>query len=413
MRILMLTQFFPPIIGGEERHVKVLSEALVRRGHDVSVATIKQGDQPDVEVQSGVTIHRLQGSLQRNAGLFSESQRRHAPPFPDPELMFRLNRILRAERPDVVHAHNWLLHSYLPLQRIYKQRLVVTLHDYSIVCAKKSMIRDAAPCSGPAPLKCLPCASQHYGAVKGAVTWLTNASLGRMGLSQVDTFIAVSNSVASRCGMDPKLHQFEVIPTFIAEDVGQLADGYENYLSLLPKSDFMLFVGDLMRLKGVHTLIEAYRRMANAPPLVLIGRRCKDTPNNLPPNVTMLDSWPHAAILHAWNRCLFGIAPSEGLETCGTVVMEANAFGKPVVACRTGGLPETVADGKTGILVPPADVEALRGALVTMSENHDLREKMGEASRVHVGAFMSEAVVPRIERIYEGGIGVSRAGRLQ
>lgn len=413
MRILMLSQFFPPIIGGEERHVKVLSEALVRRGHAVSVATIKQGDQPDVEVASGVKIHRLQGSLQRNAGLFSESQRRHAPPFPDPELMFRLNRIVRAERPDVVHAHNWLLHSYLPLQRIYKKRLVVTLHDYGSVCAKKNMIHEGAPCSGPAPSKCLPCAGQHYGGVKGAVTWLTNASWGRLSLGQVDTFVAVSQSVATRCGLDPKLHQFEIIPTFLGEDVGQLVDGYEHFLALLPKTDFMLFVGDLMRLKGVHTLLEAYRRIENAPPLVLIGRRCKDTPVSLPKNVTMLDSWPHAAILHAWNRCLFGIVPSEGLETCGTVVMEANAFGKPVVACRTGGLPETVLDGKTGILVSPGDVEALRGALLTMLGDHDLRARMGAASLVHAGAYMPKAIVPRIERIYEGSKRASVAGRLQ
>lgn len=409
----MLSQFFPPIIGGEERHVKVLSEALSRRGHVVSVATIKQGDQPDVEVQSGVTIHRLQGSLQRRAGLFSESQRRHAPPFPDPELMLGLNRIVRAEKPDVVHGHNWLIHSYLPLQQIYKKRLIVTLHDYSSVCAKKNLIREGTPCAGPTPLKCLPCAGQHYGNVKGAVTWLTNASLGRIGLRQADAFIAVSQSVATRCGLDPKRHQFEIIPTFLSDDVGQLNEGYDDFLALLPKSDFMLFVGDLMRLKGVHTLLEAYSRIENAPPLVLIGRRCKDTPTNLPANVTMLDSWPHGAILHAWNRCLFGVAPSEGLETCGTVVMEANVFGKPVVACRTGGLTETVADGKTGILVPPGDVEALRQALLTMLGDHGLRAKMSAASRVHAGTYMPQAVVPRIERIYQGSKWPSAAGRRQ
>ncbi|MGO4684335.1 glycosyltransferase family 4 protein [Hyphomicrobium sp. 2TAF46] len=411
MRILMLSQFFPPIIGGEERHVKVLSEALVQRGHEVGVATIKQGDQPDVAVESGVTIHRLQGSLQRNAGLFSESQRRHAPPFPDPELMFRLNRIVRAEQPDIVHAHNWLLHSYLPLQRIYKKRLIVTLHDYGSVCAKKNMIREGSPCSGPAAVKCLPCAGQHYGGVKGAVTWLTNSSLGRMGLGQVDAFIAVSQAVATRCGLDPRFDQFEIIPTFLADDVGELADGHSERLDLLPKSDFLLFVGDLMRLKGVHTLLEAYRQLGDAPPLVLIGRHCKDTPADWPKNVTVLNSWPHAAVLHAWNRCLFGIVPSEGLETCGTVVMEANAFGKPVVACRTGGLSETVLDGKTGILVPPGDVEALRRALLTMLQDHGLRARMGAASRIHAGAYMTKAVVPRIERIYESSASTSAAGR--
>jgi len=401
MRILMLSQFFPPIIGGEERHVKVLSEALAQRGHDVSVATIKHGDQPDVEIVSGIKIYRLEGMLQRNAALFTEDQRRHAPPFPDPELTFHLNRVVRAEKPDVVHAHNWLLHSYLPLQWIYKKRLVVTLHDYGSVCAKKNMIHAGVPCGGPAAVKCLPCAGQHYGNLKGAVTWLMNSSLGKSGLSQVDVFIPVSQAVAVRCGLDAKRDQYEVIPTFISNDVTRLRDGQDAYLAKLPKSDFLLFVGDLTRLKGIHTLLAAYGRMRDAPPLVLIGRRCKDTPTELPENVALLESWPHAAVLHAWSRCLFGVVPSEGLETCGTVVMEANAFGKPVVASRTGGLSETVIDNKTGMLVPPGDIDALHSALLTMLQNPDLRQRMGAASRARSEAYMPDAIIPRIERIYE------------
>ena len=402
MRILMLSQFFPPIIGGEERHVKVLSEALVQRGHDVSVATIKHGDQPDFDIVSGVKIYRLEGMLQRNAVLFTEGQRRHAPPFPDPELTFRLNRVVRAENPDVVHAHNWLLHSYLPLQRIYKKRLVVTLHDYSSVCAKKNMIHAGVPCGGPSIFKCLPCAGEHYGNLKGAVTWLMNSSLGKSGLREVDAFIPVSHAVALRCGLDAKRDEYQVIPTFISRDVTKLQGGQDAHLAKLPKSDFLLFVGDLTRLKGIHTLLAAYGRMRGAPSLVLIGRRCKDTPTELPGNVTLLESWPHAAVLHAWSRCLFGIVPSEGLETCGTVVMEANAFGKPVVASHTGGLSETVIDSKTGILVPPGDVDALHGALLAMLQNGGLRERMGAASLVHSEGYMPDAIVPRIERIYEG-----------
>ena len=116
MRILMLSQFYPPTIGGEERHVKVLSEALVRRGHDVVVATIRLDDQPEFEVENGVKLYRLCGTLQRSSSLFTEPGRRHAPPFPDPELTWNLDRVMRTERPEIVHAHNWLVRSFLPLR---------------------------------------------------------------------------------------------------------------------------------------------------------------------------------------------------------------------------------------------------------------------------------------------------------
>src|SRR5712692_8685641 len=105
MRILMLAQFYPPIIGGVERHVRDLSIELVTRGHDVSVATLWHEGLPEFEIDQGVRIHRIHGSLQRAAVLFSEKNRRHLPPFPDPEVMWALRRIIINERPNIVHAH--------------------------------------------------------------------------------------------------------------------------------------------------------------------------------------------------------------------------------------------------------------------------------------------------------------------
>src|SRR5437899_4028640 len=109
MRILMLAQFFyPPTIGGVERHVADLSIELAARGHDVAVATLCHKGFPEFEIDRGVRIHRIRGTMQRVGMLFSESDRRHVPPFPDPELMYALRRIILEERPDIVHAHNWM-----------------------------------------------------------------------------------------------------------------------------------------------------------------------------------------------------------------------------------------------------------------------------------------------------------------
>src|SRR5450759_5168807 len=107
MRILMLAQFYFPIIGGIERHVHDLSIELVTRGHDVTVVTLWHEGMPEFECTQGVRIYRIRGLLQRAAPLFSDKGRRLSPPFPDPEVLWTLRRIIVQERPDVVHAHNW------------------------------------------------------------------------------------------------------------------------------------------------------------------------------------------------------------------------------------------------------------------------------------------------------------------
>jgi glycosyltransferase involved in cell wall biosynthesis len=69
---------------------------------------------------------------------------------------------------------------------------------------------------------------------------------------------------------------------------------------------------------------------------------------------------------------------SEGLPHA---VLEAMAFGLPVVASAVGGVPEAVQDGVTGVLVPPEDVQALAGGLETLMGDLELCERYGAAAR--------------------------------
>jgi len=401
MRILLLTQFYPPIIGGEERHVRNLGAALVERGHEVSVATLWHPGASEREADGDVRVHRLRGTIQRASALFTEPQRRHAPPFPDPELVISLKRVLAKERPEVVHAHNWLLHSFLPLKRFFGARFVVTLHDYSLVCATKNFMHEGEPCSGPGLMKCLGCAERHYGAIKGSVTTLAIRSAGLFERRAVDKFVAVSRAVASFNRLDQGRAPFEVIPNFVPDDIGVLSSDIDPCLSQLPCESYILFVGDLSRLKGVDVLVKAYARLEHAPPLVLIGRECPDTPKDLPPNVHVFRSWPHTAVMHAWSRSLFGVAPSVWPEPCATVVMEAMSLAKPVVVTDIGGMPDLVAHGETGLLVPPGDVGALADAMKTLLIDPEMRRRMAAASLDTVEKLKAKSVVSRIERVYQ------------
>ena len=73
-------------------------------------------DLAEHEVDRGVRIFRIHSLGQRTPWLYRETERRHAPPWPDPAATWALRRVIDQVQPDVVHAHNWLMYSYLPLK---------------------------------------------------------------------------------------------------------------------------------------------------------------------------------------------------------------------------------------------------------------------------------------------------------
>ncbi len=403
MRVLMLAQWYAPVIGGEENHVRGLAAALSARGHSVAVVTLAQPDRPAFELDGAVRVHRIRAAVQRLAWLFADARRQSAPPFPDPALVRQIAAIVRRERPDIVHAHNWLVHSYLPLRRRFAAGLVLTLHDYSLVCAKKNLIYRDRPCSGPAFDKCLRCAAAHYGLPKASAVVVGMRALGGLERRAIDRVVAVSRAVADGNALDGWRVPYEVIPNFIPDEVPSPGPSEVTLLEALPAEPFILFVGGFARLKGVEVLLRAYRRLAAPPPMVLIGYPTSDRLAELvdpPPGVTVLTDWPQTAVMEAWRRSLVGVVPSTWGEPCPTVALEAMAAGRAVVASRVGGLVDIVADGETGLLVEPGDDAALAHAIASLAEDGERRNRMGHAAAARVEAFRAGTVVPRLERLY-------------
>jgi glycosyltransferase involved in cell wall biosynthesis len=401
MRILMLAQFYPPTIGGEERHVRNLAIELATRGHDVSLATLWHQGLAEYEIDQGVRIYRIRATVQRASMLFSEQSRQYAPPFPDPEALAALQRIVQRERPEIVHAHNWIVHSFVPLKRWSKARLIVTLHDYSLVCVQKRLTYQNAICSGPAISKCIECSSSFYGPVKGIPVLLANRMWGQIERKCVDMFLPVSQIVAEGTQLARYRVPYRVIPNFVPDNVSTLRDESDPRLSQLPRGDFLLFVGDVRHDKGVDVLFEAYKQLGTTIPLILIGRLGHDLIEDFPPNARALEDWPHTAVMEAWHRCTLALAPSIWTDACPTVVMEAMSTGRPVIASRIGGLANIVADGETGLLVTPENAEELCAAMRRLLNNPEERCRMGRAAQQRVVAFQAQTVVSRIEQVYQ------------
>lgn len=417
LRILLVSDNYPPFIGGAHRQTQLLAHELQGRGHSVSVATVWHGGMPDQEDDAGVTVYRLRQLRTWLPALVRDGRQQYQPPFPDPVTIWQLRGIINQFQPDVIHAYGWFTYSAAAALLGKRIPLLISARDYGYSCATRTLLYRDQACSGPAPLKCLNCAGARYGLPKGWVTVL-GVYLGRpllrrkvTGMHSVSTYVQqmtrrdfLDDRVAS--GRRPLAHP--VIPSFREDDegsgkgaalYGDRAD-LRGYLEQLPSTPFMLFVGALRLMKGLKPLLAAYERLCSPPPLVLIGTIESDTPRAFPPGVVILKKFPHQAVMAAWDRCLFGVLPSLGPEPLGSVVYEGMSRGKAVIGTTPGGHTDMIVHGETGFLVPPGDVAALVDAMQRLIAKPDLRERFGQAGRARAGLFTAEVVVPHFEQVY-------------
>jgi glycosyltransferase involved in cell wall biosynthesis len=116
-----------------------------------------------------------------------------------------------------------------------------------------------------------------------------------------------------------------------------------------------------------------------------------------------------AQVARVYEEAAVVVVPSLG-EGFGMVALEAMERGRPVVASAVGGLPEIVAHGETGLLVPPGDVGALASALVELASDHARAAACGEAGRRRaVAEFAQARCTARTAELYRAA--VARAGR--
>jgi glycosyltransferase involved in cell wall biosynthesis len=95
-------------------------------------------------------------------------------------------------------------------------------------------------------------------------------------------------------------------------------------------------------------------------------------------------------------------------EGLGTVLLDAMAFGKPVVATRAGGIPEIIEDGVSGMLTPIGDAGALGTAIATLCASPDRRAALGDAARVRATRFSMTVTAARTASVYDWVLGGGR-----
>jgi glycosyltransferase involved in cell wall biosynthesis len=238
--------------------------------------------------------------------------------------------------------------------------------------------------------------------------------------------IAVSESVKTFCiermGFRPR--QVEVvhnpIPRYGFDPVPdrRVAELRAHY-ALAASAPVIGTVGRLFRLKGVHVLLEAFVAVRRAFPearLLVVG----DGPERARLNAqaaelgiadrTVFTGFQREVAAHLR---LFTVSavPSIWKEPFSLVAAESLAAGVPVVGSRTGGLPEVVTDGQSGILVPPADPARLADALITVLQDAALRARLAEGARIESQRFSLERHLGHMESLFRAVAAGSTRGQ--
>jgi glycosyltransferase involved in cell wall biosynthesis len=331
------------------------------------------------------------GELRRRAGEGLELVPIGARAELDLTAAWRLARAIKRLGPDVVHAHD--------------------AHGVAMAALALSFGASSRSASSPAPA---------FVASRRVDFRLRDNSLSRWKHRQVDCFIAASEAI----------RRLLIADGIEAERTVTVHEGIDvEHVSAAPPVDvheaFWLphhapVVGNVAALvphKGQRHLIEAARLVLREIPdarFVLLGEG--ELRDHLQRQIREHRLEKHV-VLPGFRTDVLGCMKGFDLfvlssvtEGLGTSLLDAMACSKAIVATRTGGIPEVVEDGTTGLLVPPRDHHALASAIVRLLKDERLREAMGSAGLTRVrDRFTVERMVAGTAAVYVRLAGTRRA----
>jgi L-malate glycosyltransferase len=241
---------------------------------------------------------------------------------------------------------------------------------------------------------------------------LRGSALSRWKYRQVDCFICASDAIR-RLLINDGVAESRAITVHEGVDLGRVdaappAKLHEE-LWLPHQAPIVGNVAALVPHKGQRHLVEAAQLVVRQVPdarFVIAGegelrpaleRQIKE--HHLEKHVLLAGFRPDVLSLHKAFDIFVMSSVTEGL---GTSLIDAMASGKPIVATTAGGIPEVVADGETGFLVPPRDHHAMAAAIVKLLKDEGLRKRLGAAGLARARTqFSAERMVQETLRVYQ------------
>ena len=369
----------PPAKGGAiERWIRDAAVRLVGRGHEVHVIARDHGDGVASSVIDGVRYHFVRIPAAIDSGRLAGLVR---------GLWYYLHvrGILKRIAPDIVHHHSRPAGLWLSAPPGLAARYVISLH------------------------------SMDYGWGFGYRAW--DRPFFARGLALASRVLCVSNFIERHTVERYPGARGRIATVYNGVD-GELFCPSPQAPSPKPQAATVLYVGRIEERKGVKLLVDAFEqsisRRAPEARLLMVGPhsywdaqpsgyyrtladRCASNPRIEMREPTYRD----AELSEVYRRATVSVVPSVFPEALGLTSLEAQASGVPVVVSDSGGLPETVSPGESGIVFESGNAEQLAEAVLALLHDEPRRRSMAAAARAWAMArFSWDVIAAQLERVY-------------
>lgn len=389
MKVLLANKYFY-IKGGSERFFFKDAELLKQKGHQVVYFSMQHEKNLDcieeAEFVSRIDYENPEGikdKLSQSLKLLYSFEARK-----------KIDSLLKREKPDLAHLHS-IYHQISPsvIHSLKKHRvpIVMTLHDYKMVCPAYSMVRlgqVCEECKGGRYYRCFfnHCTKESY--AKSLLNVMEMYLHHRI-LSiydSVDVFITPSRFMLNKL-KEMGFKGFLVNLTYSL-------DPRECRPEYVSDSRTICYFGRLSSEKGIYTLFQAIKGLnvnlkviGAGPAESALRARAREEGMT---NVRFLGYLAGDALRDEVKSSSMVIVPSEWYENYPNSVMEAFALGKPVIGARIGGIPEMVKDGETGFTFNSGDADELRSKIRLLLDKPGLTIGLGRNAR----RFVEEELNP-------------------
>lgn len=380
MRVLSVNKFYH-INGGSERYMFSLNRLLEKYGHEIVPFSMSdRANEPSLFESCFVSGIDFFDSSSLSAKIRAAMRVIYSY-----EASRKIESLIAKVRPQIAHLHN-IAHQLSPsiLYPLARSGIPVvqTLHDYKLICPTYTMFTNNEVCE-----RCLKGdfhnAALHrcnHDSLAASLVNVVEMYVHKMMRSydKIDLFISPSRFLRNKmieAGVAPE--RVEHIPNFI---------DLERHIPRYDHDGYLLFFGQLTSVKGLDILLEAMRHLPDVK-LIVAGRGEQQkkfmtivSRHNL--NVSFVGFQSGQKLQELIRGSMAVIVPSRWYENQPYAVVEAFAYGKPVIGTQLGGIAELIDDGVNGLLFKPDDPADLADKLRRVLENPGDLSQMGHAARM-------------------------------
>jgi glycosyltransferase involved in cell wall biosynthesis len=372
--------------GGVEQNIALSAQGLSTLGHDCHFVCMKN---------SGVNQEQFNSC-------FSTVHDLLATPLED---------VVAQVKPTVIYVHK-----FASIQQVFDAAngipVIRMVHDHDLYCPRKHKyyFHNHRICTRKAGLACYADLAFLEKGPQGIRYSSIGAKLREMRRNQaLDSCIVGSGYMRQ-----------ELIRNGFKEDkihiIAPCVAAFEEPVLPLPKTPGILYVGQLIRGKGVDTLLKAHavlhKQLSEPPLLQIVGtgndeQRLKSLARELgiTDSVVFVGWVAHGNLAGYYNTASLVVVPSRWPEPFGMVGVEAMLRERPVVASRVGGIPDWLADGVSGFLVDPENPEEFAQKMKLLITDRSMSIAFGKKGReLAEKQFSFEQYIQRLQKLLMGGV---------